>query len=233
VAECFLSAFQTTGQRCTSTSRLILDAPIAGPFTERLLALSRAARVGYGGDPDTFLGPLATGRALERFLSFQAIAAQEGAEPLLEAGRPVTPRRGHYVSPSLHRIGRPDPLSRYQQEEIFGPDVSLLVVRGLDEALACQDATRYGLALSIFTRSRAAYEEAFLRSEVGVLNWNRGTAGASSRLPFGGRRRSGNDFPSALFAPIYCTYPVASLETEEAFDPDSLPPGVAWPWRKP
>jgi succinylglutamic semialdehyde dehydrogenase len=111
--------------------------------------------------------------------------------------------------------------------------VSVLVVRGLDEALAAQDVTRYGLALSIFTASRAAYEEAWLRSEVGVLNWNRGTAGASSRLPFGGRRRSGNDFPSAILAPLYCTYPVASLETEEPLDPASLASGVPAAGRKP
>ncbi len=231
LAECFLSAFLTTGQRCTSTSRLILDEPIAAPFTARFLSLCRTARVGYGGDPETFMGPLATGRALERFLAYQGIAAREGVETLLGADRPATPNRGHYVSPSVHRIGAPDPQSRYQRDEIFGPDVCLLVVAGLDEALLSQDLTPYGLALSIFTRNRAAYEEAFLRSEVGVLNWNRGTAGASSRLPFGGRRRSGNDLPGALFAPLYCTYPVASLETEETFDPGSLPPGISWPWR--
>ena len=233
VCECFLGAFQTTGQRCTATSRLILDRRIADAFLGRFLPLARAARVGHGADPETFLGPLATGAALHKFLDFMQLAGREGAETLLEAGRPVTPRRGHYVSPALHRIERVDRAGRYQREEIFGPDVSVLVVDGLDEALAAQDATSYGLALSIFTRSRAAYEEAFLRSEVGVLNWNCGTAGASSRLPFGGRRRSGNDFPSALLAPVYCTYPVASLEAEAPFEPASLPPGVPWPGRKP
>ncbi len=233
VSECFLSAFQTTGQRCSSTSRLILDAPIAGAFVERFAAMARGARIGHGTDPETFLGPLATERSLERFLSFQEIARREGAKTVLAASRPATPRRGHYVSPSMHRIARVDAGSRYQQEEIFGPDVSVLVVRGLDEALAAQDVTRYGLALSIFTGSRAAYEEAWLRSEVGVLNWNQGTAGASSHLPFGGRRRSGNDSPSALLAPVYCAYPVASLETEAPFDPSTLPPGVPRPGRKP
>jgi succinylglutamic semialdehyde dehydrogenase len=233
VAECFLSAFQTTGQRCTSTSRLILDEPIAGPFVERFAGLARRARIGHGTDPETFLGPLATDRALEKFLSFREIARLEGAEAVLPASRPATPRRGYYISPSVHRIAQADRESRYQQEEIFGPDVSVLVVRGLEEALEAQDVTRYGLALSVFTRNRVAYEEAWLRSEVGILNWNRGTAGASSRLPFGGRRRSGNDFPSALLAPIYCTYPVASLETDDPFDPGTLPPGVSWPGRKP
>jgi len=233
VAECFLSAFQTTGQRCTSTSRLILDAPIAEAFTGRFAAMARGARIGHGMDPGTFLGPLATERSLERFLSFQEIARQEGAETLLATSRPAMSRRGHYVSPSIHRIARADAGSRYQQEEIFGPDVSMQVVEGFDEALAAQDVSRFGLALSIFTRRPEAMEQAWLRAEVGVLNRNRGTAGASSRLPFGGRRRSGNDFPSALFAPIYCATPVASLESDAPFDPASLPPGVPWPGCKP
>ncbi len=233
VAECFLSAYQTTGQRCTSTSRLILDAPIADEFTDRFVSLARGARIGHGEEPETFLGPLATDRSLERFLSFQEIARLEGAETIVAGARAWAPRRGHYVSPAIHRISRADRESRYQQEEIFGPDVAILVVRGLDEALAAQDVTRYGLALSIFTRSREAYREAWLRSEVGVLNWNRGTAGASSRLPFGGRRMSGNDSPSGVFAPVYCAYPVASNETVEPFDPSGLPPGVPWPGRKP
>jgi succinylglutamic semialdehyde dehydrogenase len=232
-AECFLAAFQTTGQRCTSTSRLILDVPIAARFLERFVALAKGVRIGHGRDPETFLGPLATGLALERFLAFQEIALREGAMTILEAYRPAVPRRGHYVSPAIHRITRPDLETRYQREEIFGPDVSVIEVGGLDEALSAQDATVYGLALSIFTRSRAAYEEAFFRSEVGVLHWNRGTAGASSRLPFGGLRRSGSHFPSALFAPIYCTYPVASIESDAPFDPSTLPPGVQWPRRRP
>ncbi len=233
VAECFLSAFQTTGQRCTSTSRLILDAPIADAFTARFTAMARGVSIGHGTESGTFLGPLATERSLERFLTYQEIAQREGAETLLAASRHPTARRGHYVSPSIYRIARADAGSRYQQEEIFGPDVSVQVVEGLDEALSAQDVTRFGLALSIFTRRPEAMEQAWLRSEVGVLNRNRGTAGASSRLPFGGRRRSGNDFPSALFAPIYCATPVASLESDAPFDPESLPPGVPWPGRGP
>ncbi|OGP82719.1 MAG: hypothetical protein A2Y95_03590 [Deltaproteobacteria bacterium RBG_13_65_10] len=233
VAECFLAAFQTSGQRCTSTSRLLLDQPIAASFLERFIALAKGVRIGHGRDPNTFMGPLATRAALDRFLTFQEIARREGAETILKNRPPVTPRRGHYVSPSIHRIARADPASRYQAEEIFGPDVCVQEVRGLDEALAAQDQTVYGLSLAIFTRRRAAYEEAFLRSEVGVLNWNRGSAGASSRLPFGGLRRSGSHFPSALFAPIYCTFPVASLESEAPFDPGALPPGIPWPGRRP
>ncbi|MFQ5458311.1 MAG: aldehyde dehydrogenase family protein [Myxococcota bacterium] len=233
VAECFLAAFQTTGQRCTATSRLILDDAIAEDFLARFVPLAREAVIGHGGDPETFMGPLATAGAQARFLAGMEAAGQEAAETLLAPRCPETPKRGCYVTPGVHRIDAVDPSSRYQQEEIFGPDVSVLAVPDLDAALAAQDATLYGLALSIFTRSRAAYEEAFLRSEVGVLNWNRGTAGASSRLPFGGRRRSGNDFPSALLAPVYCTWPVASLETEAPFDPGTLPPGVPWPRGKP
>jgi succinylglutamic semialdehyde dehydrogenase len=112
--------------------------------------------------------------------------------------------------------------SDYRDEEIFGPDVSVYVVDGVDEAVALADTTRFGLALSVFSRRRRNLEPFFRGCRVGVLNWNRSTVGASSALPFGGRRASGNDRPSALFATDYCAYPIAMLPQSRG--PQAPPP---------
>ncbi len=82
---------------------------------------------------------------------------------------------------------------------------------------------------SIFTADRSRYEYSVGRIRTGLLNWNRGTIGASGRLPFGGTGRSGNDRPAGITATIYCTVPQAHLETEAPFDPASLPPGLPRP----
>ena len=80
-----------------------------------------------------------------------------------------------------------------------------------------------------FTRDRAAYAHCVGRVRTGCLNWNRGTVGASGRLPFGGLRKSGNDRPAGISATLYCTVVQAHLESQAGFDPASLPPGMPKP----
>ena len=81
----------------------------------------------------------------------------------------------------------------------------------------------------MITRDRAKYERCIGRIRTGVLNWNRGTIGASGRLPFGGSARSGNDRPAGVTATLYCTAPQAHLESEAGFDAGALPPGMPRP----
>jgi succinylglutamic semialdehyde dehydrogenase len=94
---------------------------------------------------------------------------------------------------------------------------------------AAANDSDYALAASVFSRDRAKYERCVARVRAGVLNWNRGTVGASARLPFGGTNKSGNDRPAAVTATLYCTLPQAHLESEAGFDPKSLPPGMPHP----
>jgi succinylglutamic semialdehyde dehydrogenase len=121
------------------------------------------------------------------------------------------------------------PESVYQKSEIFGPNVAIYQVSDFDEALKINDSTGFGLVTSVFTKNRDIYEEARLRARVGLVNWNRTTNGASSRLPFGGIGKSGNDRPTAHYAVQYCTVPIASLEDTAPFDPNAKQlPGVAF-----
>jgi succinylglutamic semialdehyde dehydrogenase len=225
VREGLLGAFLTTGQRCTSTSRVLVARSIADEFIDRLVAGARRLRVGYGLERGVFMGPLATAAGLARFERAQGDARRDGAETLLAGGRLDTKRPGFYATASVHFVGSPRPGSRYQEEEIFGPDVAVYVFDDVDEAVAMAEATPYGLALAVFTKQRRNLTPFFHHCRVGVLNWNRATVGASSGLPFGGQKGSGNDRPTALFAAEYCTYPVAMLEASRQKGREPLPPG--------
>lgn len=232
VYEVLTSAFLTSGQRCTATSRVVCTAGIADRFADALAEATRALHAGAQHDPRAFMGPLADRGAAEDFDRWQAIAKSEGAECVVPGGLDPEPavRGGAYVRPSVHRVARPDPESRYQTEELFAPDTCLYTVRDLDEAIALADATDYGLACSVFTADEPSWLEVTHRVRAGVINWNRGTVGANSRLPFGGLKRSGNGHPAALFSTLYCTYPVASLEEGPELDRTSILPGVTLPF---
>jgi succinylglutamic semialdehyde dehydrogenase len=95
--------------------------------------------------------------------------------------------------------------------EVFGPLLRVSVVDSLDEAIAQTNATRFGLAASIFTRDAASIDRFNHEARAGCVNVNAGTAGASSRLPFGGLGRSGNHRPAGSFSLDYCAYPVAGM----------------------
>jgi succinylglutamate-semialdehyde dehydrogenase len=209
VRECLLGAFVTTGQRCTSTSRIIVARAVAPAFLDAFVAGARRLAVGYGLDPGVFMGPLATAAGVAKLARARRTAAAEGDEVLLPGG-PVR-RAGFYVTPSVHLVRTVRPRSAYQTEEIFGPDVAVYVVDEIEEAAALAEANPYGLALSVFTRRARNVEPFFARCRVGVLNWNRATVGASAALPFGGCKRSGNHRPAALFAADACAHPVATL----------------------
>jgi succinylglutamic semialdehyde dehydrogenase len=118
--------------------------------------------------------------------------------------------------------------SVYQKSEIFGPNVAIYRISEFDQAMKINTSTGFGLVTSLFSKDRKLFEEARLRSRTGLVNWNRTTNGASSKLPFGGFGKSGNDRPSADFAVQYCTVPVASLQDESPFELKNVPPGLSY-----
>jgi succinylglutamic semialdehyde dehydrogenase len=100
------------------------------------------------------------------------------------------------------------------------------MVEEIAEAVKIINQSSYGLALSVFSSDREVYQYCFDRSRVGIVNFNRSTVGASSKLPFGGMGKSGNNQPTGTFAIYSCTYPVACLEDESSLDTSKAPPGM-------
>jgi succinylglutamic semialdehyde dehydrogenase len=120
---------------------------------------------------------------------------------------------GWYISPGIMRVDRfsLDPASPGADVEVFGPFLRISVTDSLDDAIEQANATRFGLAASIFTRDQASIDRFLSLARAGCVNVNTGTAGASSKLPFGGLGLSGNHRPAGAFSLDYCAYPVAGM----------------------
>lgn len=221
-------AFATSGQRCTSASRLIVERSISEPFVKALIERSRALKVGDPFAPDTFMGPLASQHSLKKFLEAQRWADEEGSSSILASTEPQLKQRGYFVTPSIRGISEPSTQSRYQRSEIFGPDLAVYLADDAEHACALADASDYGLSAAVYTQREELFELFARRLKVGCLNWNAPTAGSSSRLPFGGLRRSGNHRPAALFSPLYCTWPMAISRGDSVLEPGKQAPGMNW-----
>jgi succinylglutamic semialdehyde dehydrogenase len=218
IYESLIGSFVTAGQRCSCTSRIILHKKIADRFIEKFYDTAKKLTIGHWKE-DPFMGPLINADAVEKYLRFQEIAQREGAERLMRGKALDTGKTGYYVTPSICLVDKFKPESVYQKSEIFGPNVAIYQTDDFEEALKINESTGFGLVTSIFTKQRELYEEVCLRGRTGLVNWNRTTNGASSKLPFGGIGKSGNDRPTAHYAVYYCTVPVASLEDQTPFDP--------------
>ncbi len=214
--EAFTGAFLTTGQRCNATSRILVERPAAKKFISLFLGKVDRMRVGYGMEPGVFMGPVVSKKVFGHALQFIKKAPGEGFEVLRGGGAFPYKKKGYYLKPSAHlREGMPAfPVKEgsYTDDEILGPDAAIYIVDSLDEAIAINNRTRYGLVVSVFTKSRANFEKVLRGAENGLVNWNVSTTRSSGRLPFGGLKRSGNNRPAGFFSPYLCTIPTSSLE---------------------
>jgi succinylglutamic semialdehyde dehydrogenase len=226
VAESAVSICATTGQRCTSASRLFVERSVADEFAEKLTRVLRDVRVGSPLEEGVFMGPLVSRRAFDKVAHYRRLAVEAGAERVLLVEPNLPPP---YVGAGLVHFAQLTQEHAYQRDEIFGPEAALYPVDDLDEAIAAVNDSDYGLATSVMTRDRGCYQHCVGRVRAGLLNWNRGTVGSSGRLPFGGSGKSGNDRPAGIFSSVYCTFPQSHLESAAAFDPSSLPPGMPKP----
>ncbi len=223
--ETLIGSYLSAGQRCSGTSRVIVHKKIRDKFVENFYAAAKKITIGHWKE-NVFMGPLIDAGAVEKYVRFQEMAKREGAESVMRGKQLDLQHPGHYVTPSINLVLKFDEKSIYQKTEIFGPNVAIYTVDEFEEALKINNSTGFGLSMALFSKNRALYEKSLLDAKVGLLNWNRTTNGASSRLPFGGMGKSGNDRPSAHFAVQYCTIPVASLEDNLPYDATKNMPGI-------
>ena len=185
-------AFGTTGQRCTATSRLILQKGVHDEFLSRLVDKARAMRLGDGRKEGTDVGPMINGGALGKAERYIDIGQAEGADLLCGGRRPGGKAfdKGFFFEPTV--FARVEPGQRLEQEEIFGPVLSVIRVSDADEAFRVNNDVRYGLSSSLYTRDVNLAFRALNELENGITYINAPTIGAEAHLPFGGVKQTGN-----------------------------------------
>jgi aldehyde dehydrogenase (NAD+) len=188
------SAYGTTGQRCTATSRLIVQKGIKPKLVEALVEKAGQIKVGYGLDETVNMGPLVNAKALAKVERYVEIGKGEGAR-LVIGGERAALDKGYFYTPTLFSDVKRD--MRLAREEIFGPVLSVIEVSDLDEAIEVNNEVAYGLSSSIFTENVNAAFRAIRDLTTGIVYINHGTTGAEIQFPFGGTRGTGNGMREA------------------------------------
>lgn len=217
------SAFISAGQRCTCARRLLVPQGQWGDaLLARLVQVAGQLRVGrFDEQPAPFMGSVISLQAAAQLMQAQQDLLAGGATALLAMTQPQV--SSALLTPGILDVSavaeRPD-------EEFFGPLLQVIRYHSFESAIAEANATAYGLAAGLLSDSRARFEQFWLHSRAGIVNWNKQLTGAASTAPFGGIGASGNHRASAYYAADYCAYPVAGLESESLTLPATLTPGV-------
>jgi aldehyde dehydrogenase (NAD+) len=181
-------AVGTTGQRCTTTRRVLAHRSIAAELERRLVAAYAQVRIGDPLDSDTLMGPMIDAAAVARYSATIAAAQAEGGQLL--CGGKVLERPGNFVEPTIIRARAG---MQVVQTETFAPILYLMTYDSFDEAMAIQNSVAYGLSSAIFSTRLQATEQ-FLSSQgsdCGIANVNIGTSGAEIGGAFGGEKDTG------------------------------------------
>ena len=187
IVDSIYSAFGYQGQKCSALSRLILLEENYDRVMERLLAAAASLRVGSPEEPGITVGPVIDETAYRRI---QEIIERGKSEATLAYQAKDLPPQGYFIPPTIFTGVKPD--MRIAREEIFGPVLSVLKVRDLDEAIEVANGTDYALTAGFFSRSPANIERAKAEIEAGNVYINRSCTGAVvGRHPFGGFKMSG------------------------------------------
>jgi aldehyde dehydrogenase (NAD+) len=193
-------AFGTTGQRCTATSRILLQKGIAAKFAAELVARARKLKVGNGLDESVEVGPQVNLSQIETSERYVAIALAEGAK-LLCGGHRLTEgpyAHGTFFEPTV--LGGVMPGMRIAREEVFGPVVSLIEFDTFEEAVEIANSIDYGLSTALYTKDVNRAFTAMRDLEAGITYINAPTIGAEVHLPFGGVKHTGNGHREGLGA---------------------------------
>ncbi|OCA81628.1 aldehyde dehydrogenase [Bacillus sp. FJAT-27225] len=185
-------AFGTSGQRCTATSRVLVHESVKAEIEKKLLARIGELKMGDGLDEKVKVGPVINRSSLERIDEYVKIGQQEGAK-LLAGGKIADEEgldKGNFYLPTIFTDVTKD--MRIAQEEIFGPVVSIIPVKSLEEAIEVNNSVEFGLSSSIYTANINRAFQAMRDLDTGIVYVNAGTTGAEIHLPFGGTKGTGN-----------------------------------------
>jgi acyl-CoA reductase-like NAD-dependent aldehyde dehydrogenase len=184
------AAFMSAGQKCTATSRAIVEKSVLGKFTEILVRKAEALRVGDPLEPDITMGPVISEEQLSSNLRYIEIAKADGAR-LLTGGERLaggTYDKGYYLSPTI--FGDVSPDMRIAKEEVFGPVMCIISAEGFEDAIRIANGVRYGLSATLCSKDMAKIMRYLDRIEAGVIMVNLPSAGVEYQVPFGGVKES-------------------------------------------
>ncbi|MDR7080028.1 aldehyde dehydrogenase (NAD+) [Neobacillus niacini] len=181
---------RSTGQKCTATSRVIVQSAVYEAFKEKLVEKIAQLKVGNGLSGETWMGPCASEKQLNTVLTYIEKGIAEGATLLYGGQRVVEPglENGFYVEPTVFDQVTSD--MTIAQEEIFGPVLALIKVNTLEEALEVANDVKFGLSASIFTKDIGNMLSFIKEMEAGLVRINSESAGVELQAPFGGMKQS-------------------------------------------
>ena len=190
ISACITSACGCTGQRCLAGENFIPVGEAYAPFKKALVEAASKVRIGYGLDPETQMGPLASKSQLDKVIEYIEKGVEEGAKLLLD-GRKFKCEKypnGYFVGPTIFDEVTPD--MTIFKEEIFGPVMCIRKAESLDEAIELANSSIYGNAASIFTSNGKHAREFWYRMEAGNIGVNIGVAAPIAFFPFSGWKES-------------------------------------------
>ncbi len=182
-------AFGSTGQRCTATSRAVVQESIADDVIARMVSRVSKWKVGNGLDADVQMGPLVSSQQLKTVEQYIEVGKSEGAQLVIGGKRPSGLPRGFFIEPTIFDRVKPD--YRIAREEIFGPVLSVIRAKDYEEAIAAANASDYGLTAAIYTNDAGRIFDFCERIEAGMVHVNSPTVGGEAQIPFGGMKSSG------------------------------------------
>jgi aldehyde dehydrogenase (NAD+) len=199
---CLWGGFGTTGQRCTAASRVVVHEKVYKKFVDAFVGRARALRVGDGLQETTDMGPSNSQSQLETVLRYVKIGQEEGAT-LATGGHRLDSdahAKGYFHEPTV--FTDVSPKMRIAREEIFGPVVSVIPCKSIDEAIEIGNGVEYGLSASIYTQDINRAFAAMRDLYTGIFYVNAPTIGAEVHLPFGGTKNTGNGHREAGVAAL-------------------------------
>jgi succinylglutamic semialdehyde dehydrogenase len=211
--ELLRSSFMTTGQRCTSTAIVAIQDKLLDEFIDKFHSYAKKIIIDHPIDfeEEPFMGPLVDKNSFDKYLLFMGMAKRENIEEIMRGKHLQRKYQGHYVTPSIHFAKEYNQDSHFLTSEIFGPNVTFIPYKEIEEAIEIVNHSEYGLAASLFASDPKLYELCVRDLDVGLVNFNKSTVGASSKLPFGGVKNSGNYRPAAVSTVDACVYQMAGL----------------------
>ncbi|WP_293882393.1 aldehyde dehydrogenase family protein [Sphingomonas sp.] len=181
-------AFGSTGQRCTASSRIIVDERVHDRFVSKLVERLRTFKVGHAMHDQTKMGPIVTQGQRECVMTHIEEARRQGARVAFGGEIPKMPHEGYYLTPTL--LADTEASQSINRDEVFGPVASVIRVKNYEEGLAVANDTEFGLCAGVVTRSLKFAQDFKKKARVGMVMVNLPTAGVDYHVPFGGTRAS-------------------------------------------